>query len=276
MMQMRRITPVVAMLLGLAGTLFAADVVCPLHTYAPCYSTGQVASTGSGAIKWHCSCGDDVWVAPESPTPPPPPPAQPSSTQSTSDAFKQGQAMGQAIGAPIGQLIAQSRARHQQEKNDLVKAVYCRQNPSASLTFANGKIVGCDAVTNYTVAYCTTKPKDPLCKDLRKMDAHDGTPRQTPAPAAAPVTPAVPQTPIAAAPEVQPLPKQTPVVVPPAAPVDTPATSQPAHDLTALPQTQLMSESTPEISVAEAARKNREAKAKAAAEEKTKENPPQQ
>ena len=273
MAQMRRITPVVAVFLALAGGLFAADVVCPLHTYAPCYSTGQVASTGSGAIKWHCSCGDDVWVAPESPTPPPPP-AQPSSTQSTSDAFKQGQAMGQAIGAPIGQLIAQSRARHQQEKNDLVRVVYCRQNPSASLTFANGKVVGCDAVTNYTVAYCTTKPKDPLCKDLRKMDAHDGNPHQTqaPAPVPAPVATAVPQAPVAAAPDIQPVPKQTPV----ASPLPAPATPQPAQDVTAPSQTEPTSEPSPEISVAEAARRNREAKAKAAAEEKAKENPPPQ
>lgn len=271
MTQMKRLTPVAAVLLALAGGLFAANVVCPLHTYASCYSTGQVASTGSGAIKWHCSCGDDVWVAPESPTPPPPP-AQSTSTQSTSDAFKQGQAMGQAIGAPIGQLIAQSRARHQQEKNDLVKVVYCRQNPSASLTFANGKVVGCDAVTNYTVAYCATKPKDPLCKDLHKMDAHDGIPRQTQATAAAPVAAAVPQAPVAAAPDVQSLAKQPPV----ASPLPAPAKPQPVQDVNAPSQTAPTSEATPEISVAEAARRNREAKAKSAAEEKAKENPPQQ
>lgn len=44
--------------------LWAGDVQCPLHTYAACYDTGQVSTTGSGAHKWHCSCGDDVWVLP--------------------------------------------------------------------------------------------------------------------------------------------------------------------------------------------------------------------
>lgn len=51
--------------------------------------------------------------------------------------------------------------------------------------------------------------------------------------------------------------------------------TEPVQDVTAPPQTQPTNEATPEISVAEAARRNREAKAKAAAEEKAKENPPQ-
>jgi hypothetical protein len=49
-------------LLVSAIVAFAAMVTCPLHSYAVCYNTGQVSPTGSGALKWHCSCGDDVWV----------------------------------------------------------------------------------------------------------------------------------------------------------------------------------------------------------------------
>jgi hypothetical protein len=45
-----------------AIALAAASVTCALHPYAACYDTGQIAPTGSGAHKWHCSCGDDVWV----------------------------------------------------------------------------------------------------------------------------------------------------------------------------------------------------------------------
>lgn len=38
----------------------AADVTCPIHEYATCWDTFQ--TTPSGAHKWHCTCGDDVWV----------------------------------------------------------------------------------------------------------------------------------------------------------------------------------------------------------------------
>src|SRR5277367_3351819 len=36
-------------------------------------------------------------------------------------------------GAALGNIIALKRAQHAGEKNDLVKVVYCRQNPSASI-----------------------------------------------------------------------------------------------------------------------------------------------
>jgi hypothetical protein len=58
----KRTAIVIGLLLVLAGAVYAA-VTCPLHNYAACYDTGQIAPTGSGAHKWHCSCGDDVWVA---------------------------------------------------------------------------------------------------------------------------------------------------------------------------------------------------------------------
>jgi hypothetical protein len=49
-------------MLFLPAAVLAADVTCPLHTYASCYNTGQISPTGSMAHKYHCSCGDDVWV----------------------------------------------------------------------------------------------------------------------------------------------------------------------------------------------------------------------
>jgi hypothetical protein len=51
------------MILGIlifSGSAMFGDVTCAIHN-APCYDTGYVAS--SGAHKYHCSCGDDVWVA---------------------------------------------------------------------------------------------------------------------------------------------------------------------------------------------------------------------
>jgi hypothetical protein len=120
-----------------------------------------------------------VWVAE--------PQASSAPASSPADEFKKSQEATHAALAPLAQALAQNRARHQQEKNDLVKVVYCRQNPSASLTLDNGKTVGCETVINYMVAYCTTKPKDAICKDLRKITAHDTVPSQAQAPA--PVAP---------------------------------------------------------------------------------------
>ena len=50
----------IAVLLG-SALAWAAEVTCPLHPGAACYDTGQIAPA-SGAHKYHCSCGDDVWV----------------------------------------------------------------------------------------------------------------------------------------------------------------------------------------------------------------------
>jgi hypothetical protein len=44
-------------------TAAAGEVTCPLHNYASCYDTGKIAPTGSGAHLYHCTCGDEVWVA---------------------------------------------------------------------------------------------------------------------------------------------------------------------------------------------------------------------
>ena len=45
----------------LATAAWAMSVVCPMHTYATCYNTYQMSPSGT-ADKWHCVCGDDVWV----------------------------------------------------------------------------------------------------------------------------------------------------------------------------------------------------------------------
>lgn len=39
------------------------SVHCAYHPYAVCYSTGQYKYIGGKPyVKYHCSCGDDVWV----------------------------------------------------------------------------------------------------------------------------------------------------------------------------------------------------------------------
>jgi hypothetical protein len=52
----------IALSLLFMPALALAGVTCPLHNYASCYDTGQIAPNGGTAHKWHCSCGDDVWV----------------------------------------------------------------------------------------------------------------------------------------------------------------------------------------------------------------------
>jgi hypothetical protein len=105
---------VVALLLTVAGvTVYARDVYCPLHSYASCYDTGQVAPTGSGATKWHCTCGDDVWVAPEPPPPSqpataPPPPAAPIISPQTQ----------QQLNTSMANLGAALAARHERKKEE--------------------------------------------------------------------------------------------------------------------------------------------------------------
>jgi hypothetical protein len=62
---MKRIVMIFGILIMLAGALYAADQYCPVHPYAYCnntYERGPYGPDGKQAIKWHCSCGDDVWV----------------------------------------------------------------------------------------------------------------------------------------------------------------------------------------------------------------------
>lgn len=61
---MKKMMWVFALVLFAVVMAWAADVVCPLHYNAPCYSTGQYRMiNGRGFVKYHCSCGDEYWVA---------------------------------------------------------------------------------------------------------------------------------------------------------------------------------------------------------------------
>jgi hypothetical protein len=247
------------LLTAVAMTVYARDVFCPLHSYASCYNTGEIASTGSGATKWHCTCGDDVWVAPEPPpqvTPSSPPPSPPAPIISPETQQQLNTAAGN-LGAALGQAIARKRAQHQQEKNDMTAVVFCRQNPSGNWTFPNKAPMPCETLAKNVVAYCTVNPKTALCKDVAKLppaatDAHKTQPQRPPPP------PEQPQ-------------QQS---------QQASATVQPLQNLNASksqpqPQMENVTATPPseEISVAEAARRNKAAKEAA----KAKENPqPQQ
>jgi hypothetical protein len=179
------------------------------------------------------------------------------------------------IGASLGTIVARKRAQRVQEKSDLTAVVYCRQNPSGSWTFPGKAPMGCETFGKNVVAYCTVNAKTPICKDVAKLG---------PAPVA---TQAAAPPPVQVQSQFQT--KETPVQTPP---VQTVAVSQPPLQVQAepqqavvasqpvrnaiVPQTQQMQnvDAIPaqEISVAEAARRNKAAKEAA----KAKENPPPQ
>jgi hypothetical protein len=258
---MKSKTFLVALLLltAVAMTVYARDVICPLHSYASCYNTGEIASTGSGATKWHCTCGDDVWVAPEPPpqvTPSSPPPSPPAPIISPETQQQLNTAAGN-LGAALGQAIARKRAQHQQEKNDMTAVVFCRQNPSGNWTFPNKAPMPCETLAKNVVAYCTVNPKTALCKDVAKLppaatDAHKTQLQPVPPPPEQPQ-----QQSQQASATVQPLQNLN---------ASKPQPQPQMENVTATPPSE-------EISVAEAARRNKAAKEAA----KAKENPqPQQ
>jgi hypothetical protein len=41
---------------------FAAEVTCPLHSYAACHNSGKYDAAHNLWL-WTCSCGDNYWVA---------------------------------------------------------------------------------------------------------------------------------------------------------------------------------------------------------------------
>lgn len=44
--------------------LLFSDVHCAYHPFSSCYGTGQVKLIGGRNYEqYHCSCGDNVWVA---------------------------------------------------------------------------------------------------------------------------------------------------------------------------------------------------------------------
>lgn len=45
--------------LSVATVAVADSIRCVIHTYAPCYYTGE---SNMGAKKYHCTCGDDMWM----------------------------------------------------------------------------------------------------------------------------------------------------------------------------------------------------------------------
>jgi hypothetical protein len=191
------------------------------------------------------------------------------------------------LGAALGTAIARSRAQHQQEKNDLMAVVFCRQNPTGNWTFPNKAPMPCATLEKNVVAYCTVNPKTAICKDVRKL----------PPPSAVPVPQVQTQVPVQAQSVQQPQPvatQPTPAAVPAAQaltpnsqPIQPPVT-QPQSQSQVLPkaqnqmQTQMVNVSTTpvteEISVAEAARRNKAAKeaAQKAAQNQQAQTPPQQ
>ena len=179
------------------------------------------------------------------------------------------------IGTSLGAIVARKRAQHAQEKSDLTAVVYCRQNPSGSWTFPGKAPMGCETFGKNVVAYCTVNAKTPICKDVAKLGPAP-VPTQAPAP---PTVQAQSQV------QTQQTPVQTPSVQTVAGPQPPPqvqaqpqqaaVVTQPVQNAIA-PQTQQMQnvDAAPaqEISVAEAARRNKAAKEAA----KAKENPPPQ
>ena len=64
-----RITKYVLSILLVLGFLLvpaaalAATVHCAYHPMAMCYGTGQIRYIGGSPYeKYHCTCGDEVWV----------------------------------------------------------------------------------------------------------------------------------------------------------------------------------------------------------------------
>jgi hypothetical protein len=157
-------------------------------------------------------------------------------------------------GAALGNLIAMKRAQHAQEKSDLVAVVYCRQNPTGSWTFSEKSPTPCPTLEKNLAAYCTVNSKNHLCKDIAKLAPPASVP------IVAEVRPAQAQQPVA---------QQTPVVAQPVQAVVPQPAPQPipvaSASVASQPQVQQMvtvSTTVPpaEISVAEAARRNRAAK----------------
>jgi hypothetical protein len=242
------ISKIVQAALILTFVIFATSTAqAQTTTNTDCTAT----STGTNSANVNCTSTSNT------------PPSAADNAAAMAQAQKNGEEMGHAIGAPIGLLIARKRAEHQQEKNDLVAVVYCRQNPTGNWTFPNKAPTPCATLGKNVVAYCTVNPKTGFCKDVAKLpaapppaeavksrsygilpdissrnSAYD-TPR-APAPVAA----------IAPTPQVQPQPPQALVTQP--QPVQNVIVSQ--------PQVQTDVSATLEVSVAEAARRNKAAK----------------
>jgi hypothetical protein len=225
------------MALVLIGIIFTASTAFAQTTNTNCTAT----SAGGSSTDVNCT---------STTTPTGPTPAQVEQQKELNENMSK-------IGASLGAIVAQKRARHAQEKNDLVAVVYCRQNPTGSWTFSGKAPMPCPIVEKNLVAYCTVNSKTALCKDVAKL----------PAPASAPVV-AVHEV------QPQPVPQQAPAMAQPVQnvvasqpqPQQTSATTPTAQNVVSQPQpqTQMVSVTVtpalPEVSVAEAARRNKAAK----------------
>ena len=209
------------------------------------------------------------------------------------------------FGAALGALAARKRAQHQQEKSDLTAVVFCRQNPNGNWTFPNKAPMPCATFEKNVIAYCTVNAKTPICKDVAKLGP---APVSAQAAVAAPIAAAAPQVQpqppadqekldtiycrmhtadeismtsertqavckaIAAQPGTQPVTAAQP------APVSRPVTAPPPQPETQPQQAPSVAQpatTAPEISVAEAARQAKIAKAiKEAREKAERDNPP--
>lgn len=166
------------------------------------------------------------------------------------------------LGAGLGAIVYQKRMQHAQEKSDLTAVVFCRQNPSGTWTFPNKPPMSCSLLAKNVVAYCTVNAKKSLCKDVSKLGP-------SPVPVASQTMPQIQKA----------QPAEQPVAV---AQTQREAATQPAFDpaqpvqnVVRQPETvNVTANPVAEVSVAEAARQARIAKAVREAKEKAERDNP--
>jgi hypothetical protein len=196
-----------------------------------------------------------------------PPPAQTGPTAAQVEQQRELNENASKLGAGLGAIVYQKRMQHAQEKSDLTAVVFCRQNPSGTWTFPNKPPMSCVVLAKNVVAYCTVNAKKPLCKDVSKL----GPP---PAPVASATIPHIQKA----------QPAEQPVAVAQtqreAATQPAPDPTQPVQNVVRQPETvNVTANPVAEVSVAEAARQARIAKAVREAKEKAEQDnppPPQQ
>lgn len=143
----RKIAPVTLVLVAIVLSASAASAQTQTETNcttSPDYGVGRTTNCTSTS------------------TPTGPTPSQVEQQKQLNDSAAQ-------LGGAIGMAIARKRAQHEQEKNDLMAVVFCRQNPTGSWTFANKPPTPCSTLERNVVAYCSVNAKTPICKDVAKL-----------------------------------------------------------------------------------------------------------